>query len=346
MNGRPTPRRPAAWRSLLTLVLVCMLALACTLALTGCGSGDEGPTTSSAETGSTLSTPLPTDASGAVVPGQAKFPVTLTDDNGNSATIEAKPMRIVSAAPVNTEILFALGVGDRVVGVNALDDYPPEVAGIAKVGDYVVNSEAVMALSPDLVLASSGAEEGLAPVQQAGAPVLIFNPTSLQGIYANIVTIGAATGATVQAADLINGLRASIQEISDAVRDTGEPPSVFYAVDNTLWTCGPGSVEDELLGLANATNVGASAELEGVTPAAYYQLSPEQLVAADPDLILLPTSAFASAAAFTADPRFAGLTAVKLGHVYAIDDKTIGRHGPRIALGLRTLVEAIHPGVL
>jgi iron complex transport system substrate-binding protein len=266
---------------------------------------------------------------------------TVTDDNGNTVAIADKPERIVSTAPANTETLFALGLGDRVVGVNSLDDYPPEVADIAKVGDYQANAEAITALSPDLVVGYSGNEEALAPIQTAGTPVLILNPTTLEGIYTNINIIGTATGATDEAADLVGSIRTQIAQITETAAATGESPTVFYALDNTLWTCGPGSFVDELLTLAHATNV---ASVEGAGTDAYYQFSPEQLVAADPDVILLPGSMYTSPDEFSADPRFAGLKAVTGGRVLVIDDVIVTRPGPRIGEGLRILAEAVHPG--
>jgi iron complex transport system substrate-binding protein len=329
MTGHRTPRRPSARPDLppskrrqsrstvLLLLLLLILAAATMVALAGCGSDGNG----------------------------AGAWATVTDDNGNTVTINAKPERIVSTAPANTETLFALGVGDRVVGVNSLDDYPPEVADIAKIGDYQANTEAIMALSPDLVVGYSGNEEALAPVQAAGAPVLIMNPTTVEGIYANITAIGAATGAIRAAADLVASLKNSIAEIGEAAKAAGDSPKVFYALDNTLWTCGPGSFVDELLTLAQAANV-ASTTAGGSAAQAYYQFTPEQLVAADPAVILLPGSVYKSADEFTSDARFAGLKAVKEGRVYVIDDVIVTRPGPRIAEGLKILMEAVHPGAL
>jgi iron complex transport system substrate-binding protein len=200
-------------------------------------------------------------------------------------------VRIVSTAPSNTETLFALGVGDRVVGVTSLDDYPPEAAAIAKIGDFQANTEAIMALSPDLVVGYAGGEEALAPVQAAGAPVLILNPTNLEQIYADIALVGAATGATGKAAEVVDSIKAQIKEIADAAAGTEVSPKVFYALDNTLWTAGPGSFVDELLKLVNATNVASLPSADSAAAQAYYQFAPEQLVAADPDVILLPNTA-------------------------------------------------------
>jgi iron complex transport system substrate-binding protein len=353
MNGHPTPRRTSArprWlpsrQNPLSLTLAALL-LAVLLfalpALAGCGddtAATETPTTAAASPDETAIASISTEPD----PAEDTFPVTVTDDAGTSVTVAAKPMRIVSTAPSSTEILFALGLGDRVVGVTSLCDYPTEVAGIAKIGDFQANTEAVMALGPDLVVGYSGNEEALAPVSAAGAPVLIFNPTTLERVYAAITTIGAATGTTVEAAELVESLKAQIEEVSAAAAAAGESPRVFYALDNTLWTCGPGSFVDEMLTLANCVNVGSEG-VDGLAAQAYYQLSPEQLVALDPDLILLPSSSgYKSADEFTTDARFAGLTAVKEGHVHLIDDTTVTRPGPRLGEGLKLLAEAIHPG--
>ncbi|MBN1322323.1 MAG: ABC transporter substrate-binding protein [Thermoleophilia bacterium] len=365
MNGHRTPRHtPAGPRSLssrrrrlshsplLLVLLLLTLLLGGSLLFAGCGSDGadaadtsapttaEPTTTSAAATTSTVAAPTSTTAA-----TEAAFPVTVTDDNGASVTVEGEPMRIVSTAPASTETLFALGLGDRVVGVTSLCDYPAEVESITKIGDFMANTEAIMALSPDLVVGYSGNEEALAPIQAAGAAVIIFNPATVDGIYSNITTLGAVTGKTAEAAALIESIKAEIADVAKAAAATGDKPRVFYGLDNTLWTCGPGSFVDEMLSLANCANIGSSDTFEGVAVQAYYQLTPEQLVAADPDVILLPSSSgYSSAEEFTGDPRFAGLTAVKDGRVYLFDDTTVTRPGARVGQGLRLLAEAIHPG--
>ena len=260
MYGHSTPRRKSAWLSLLTGVLLCALLLLLSPALTGCDSN--------------------TDGSGS---GFA----TVTDDNGNTVTIAAKPLRIVSASPAATQILFALGAGDRVVGVNKWDEYPAEVLDLPKVADMQVNTEAVMALDPDLVLGAAGQEEPLATLQAAGTPVLFLNPTTVEGIYDDITSVGKAVGADDKATEVIESMRATIVELSEAADATGATPTVFYAVDDTLFTCGPGSFVDELLTLASATNVASLPEAGGDAAQGYFQFAPEQLVAADPQIVLL-----------------------------------------------------------
>jgi iron complex transport system substrate-binding protein len=211
-----------------------------------------------------------------------------------------------------------------------------------------VNTEAVMALSPDLVLGGAGQEEALATVQTAGAPVMILNPATVDGIYTDITAVGKAVGAEEKAADLIKSMSDTMKDLSDAAKATGETPTVFYAIDDTLYTCGPGSFVDELLTLASATNVASAASAGGSAAQAYYQFTPEQLVASDPDMVILSGFAFTSADKFTSDPRFAGLTAVKEGRVFVLDsqyDKLLTLAAPRIVEGFEALVAAIHPEV-
>ena len=362
MIGHSKPRRTSARPSLplqgqrripllsLAVVLSLVLLLSAGLLVAGCGSDS---TTTTAAPATTASTAAPAETTTTAASGDATtstaaqasegtFPVTITDDDGVTVTIGAKPVRIVSTKPASTEILFAIGAGDRVVGVSSLDDYPPEAANIAKVGDFQPNPEAIMGLSPDLVISYSGYEEQMDPIAAEGAPVITFNPSTVDGIYANITTLGAATGNTGQAAALVESLKAEMKKISGAAYAAGSAPKVFYAVDNTLWTVGPGTFVDDMLKLANAVNVGAMQGSNGGAQQ-YYQFAAEQLIAADPDVILLPSTAFKTVEEFTKDARFSALTAVKDGQVYLVDDTIITRPGPRIAEGFKALVLAIHP---
>lgn len=360
MFGHQAPRREPAWPkppcakrrtlfhspSLLAVVLAAVLLLAgASMLLAGCGSSAPDETTATTLAVTTTAAAVAPTTTTAAAPAEGTFPVTIVDDDKVSVTIKAKPMRIVSTAPSSTEILFALGLDDRIVGVTSLDDYPPQAANVAKVGDFQVNTEAVMALSPDLVVGYAGAEDALKPVQAGGASVIMLNPATVDGIFSNITTLGAATGATGKAAELLDAIKAQIKQVSDAAAATGESPKVFYAVDNTLWTCGPGSFVDDMMTLAHVTNV-ASSGPDSAAVQAYYQFAPEQLVAADPDIILIPNTAYKSVDEFTGDARFASLRAVKDGHVYLVDDVVVTRPGPRIGEGLKTLVDLVHPGAL
>jgi iron complex transport system substrate-binding protein len=356
VTGCRTLRRAAP-----VLPLALMLILGSALLLGGCGSspsatsGTVSPPTSTTSTqtapGETSSTgattgsaaaPSGTTTSAAAQPAAGTFPVTVTDDGGHSVTVRAKPMRIVSTAPANTWTLFALGMGDRMVGATSLPQEPPEAAGLAKIGDLQANIEAIAALSPDLVVGDAGNEETLAGVQAEGTPVLILDPMTLDQIYGNITMEGAATGATGEAAEVVDSIKAQIKAVTEVTSKLDFSPKVFYALDNTLGTAGPGSLVDELLKLVGATNVGSMGDSADAGQS-YLQFTPEQLVAADPDVILLPSSVYQSVEEFTSDPRFAHLTAVNDGTVQLIDDVLVTQPGPRIGQGVETLAKAIHP---
>jgi iron complex transport system substrate-binding protein len=350
----PFPHRRRAF-ALLPACLLVLLLLAVPLVTAACGGGPSSTTpaasTATTATGSTATTSAAdattaatsTSAAGASVTpppeDNAPFPVTVSDDSGATVTVGNRPQRIVSTVPANTEILFALGAGSRVVGVSSMDDYPPEALSLPKVGTFELNQEAVTALDPDLVVGWTGNADALKATKDRGVPVLLFGPESVDGVYACITSIGDAVGQPAAALKLVDKIKIQIDGIGNSAADLADSPKVFYALDNTLWTVGPGSFVDELISLAGATNVA------GDGPSAFYQFTPEQLVAADPDMILLPNTAFTSTAEFLEDSRFANLRAVKAGKVVLVNDTIITRPGPRLAEGLRSLAMAIHPGV-
>lgn len=347
MSGHQAPCRKPAWprsvcalrsnsRSISLLFLVAALALLAFGVVFAAGCGTEDNAAAGKDSGATTTAAAKSGA-------QTSFPVTVTDDTKQSVTVKTKPVRIVSTAPSNTEILFALGLGGQVVGVSSLDDYPAEAKNIAKVGDSAISSEKVLSLNPDLVVGYSGAEDALKPIKSTGIPVLIMNPSNVDQIYTDILTIGKAAGVSDKAATLVDSMKTQMKAISNKAAQTGKSPKVFYAVDNTLWTCGPGSFVDNILTMAHATNVASLPAYSKAATSAYYQFTTEQLVAADPDIILLPNTAYKSVKDFTGDARFAGLRAVKEGRVYMINDVVVTRPGPRVVEGLQTLVDIVHP---
>jgi iron complex transport system substrate-binding protein len=338
----PFTHKRGAFALIPTLVLL-MLLTGTALLLVACGGT---PTTTTAATSATTAaTTSSTAPAGATTSGDtvaaeldAPFPVTVTDDTGASVTVTKRPEHIVSTVPANTEILFAIGAGPQVVGVSSMDDYPEEALSLPKVGTFELNQEAVAALTPDLVVGWTGNVDALKATKDNGVPVLLFGPESMDAVYASIGAVGSAAGQPKAAAALVQKMKIQMEGIANSAADLGESPKVFYALDDTLWTVGPGSFVNELIALAGATNVAAAG------PSAYFQYTPEQLVAADPDMILLPNTAFTSTDAFLKDSRFANLRAVKNGKVILVNDTIITRPGPRVADGLKALALSIHPG--
>lgn len=268
---------------------------------------------------------------------KAAFPVTVTDDADRSVTVEAAPERIVSLAPGNTEILFALGLGDKVVGVTSYDDYPAEVKDIEKVGDFAgPNMEAVAAADPDLVLATSGVQaDVIAKLEELGATVLAIDPTSLDGLYEDIEEVGAVTGTGTEAETLVADMRAEGEEIAELVAGR-EPVTVFVEIgQNPLFTVGEGTLIDELLSAAGGDNVVAS---NGYVP-----YSAEELVKADPAVYMATHSSASDIASIGKRAGYAELQAVKSGRVVILDDNLTSRPGPRIMEGLRLIAQGLHP---
>jgi cobalamin transport system substrate-binding protein len=311
----------------ITLLLVVLLA-ACAPA----------PSTSP---GSTVG---PSPSSSAAPSEPPAYPVTLTDDAGRSVTFDAEPERIVLRATSNTEIVCALDACDRLVGVTDFDDYPAEVA---EVRDVVigaqVDTEAVVAADPDLVLAAGNEltpSTVIAQLRDLGLTVMTIYPETLDDVYEDIGLVGAALGRDADAADLVGGMRERAATVEAAVAGHGRPRT-FYEVgvfENTIFTAGDGSFIASLVDLAGG---------EPIVGDPFGTISLEALVVADPELIVLGDASYDGT--ITADsvalrPGWAELTAVREGNVIEfVDDLVVTRPGPRVVAGLEALARAIHP---
>jgi iron complex transport system substrate-binding protein len=272
--------------------------------------------------------------------------ISVVDDADRIVEIASTPQRLMSLAPSNTEILFALGLGDRVVGVTDSCNYPEEAKIIEQVGSYFKpNIEKIFSLSPDLVLAGTGItglQEIVAKLEELGIPVLILDPSDLEGILTDIQLVGKATGAEREAEALVSEMRARIAVVTEKAIEVKERPKVFCEIDATdpskPWTTGPGSFMDAMIQLSGGTNVAADA------PSPWVQLSTEEIIAKDPEIIILADSKYGVTAESVRErPGWEIITAAKEGAIYDIDDDLISRPGPRIVDGLETVAKIIHP---
>ncbi|MDI6842927.1 MAG: ABC transporter substrate-binding protein [Anaerosomatales bacterium] len=267
---------------------------------------------------------------------QAAFPVTITDDAGRKVTIAKKPERIVSLAPANTEIVYALGALDRVVGVTTYDDYPPEVSSIAKVGDFMTpNMEAIAAAKPDLVLATGGVQaETIAKLEEAGAVVVAVDPQSLQGVYDAIKLVGTIIGEPAKADEVVQGMQDELETIQSAIEEA--PVRCFIEIaQDPLYTAGPGTFINDLIDQAGGENV--------VTQEGYVAYSLEQLLKDDPDVYLATKGSMSDPSDIEKRPGYSALSAVKAKRVFVLDDNLVSRPGPRCIQGIRQIAEALHP---
>jgi len=284
-------------------------------------------------------TPGPT-SSPVVTPG----PVTVVDDEGNTVVIPSPPQRIVSLTPAATEILFAIGAGAQVAAkVDDIAPYPPEADRLPIVATFEgVNVEQIVDLEADLVIAGGlgfTPPDAVTQLRGLGVPVVLVYADSIETALDDIELIGDAAWAGDAARELTASMRADFDTLNALT--AGLPkPRVFYEIDATsaIYTAPADSVYAEMLTLAGSNPI---------TTDASYVISLEQLVAADPEIILLGDGAYGvTAEQVAARPGWATMTAVTTGAIRAVDDVVITRPGPRLVIGLRALIAAIHPDVV
>ena len=270
--------------------------------------------------------------------------LTIVDDAGRSVTLDGPPKRIMALTPGNTEILFALGAEDRIVAVDQWSDFPPAAKAKPHVASFNPSLEQVVRFSPDLILSTHGGAEPLLPLERHGIRVMVFAPRTLDDIYRNILLIGRIVNAERRAEGLIRAMRQRVAAVVAKVRDAPRP-KVFIEFDGSdpsrPFTAGPGSFIDVLVQLAGGTNVAAGSRT------AWPQFSLEELIRADPDLIIL-SDALAPMNPQTPElvarrPGWSHLRAVRRGTIFPIDSDLISRPGPRIVEGLELLAELLHP---
>lgn len=301
-------------------------------------------TATSAPTDLPLPTQVPTVAP-TLTP--AAFPATLTDALGREVTLSTEPNRIISLAPSNTEIMFALGAGDKLVGRDDFSNYPAEANQVPTIGSLYpqVNAEAIVALKPDLVLAA-GITNPDDVKALADLGLTIYATSIAQGlddIYADILAVGKLSGQANEAELLVADLKARADAVTAKTTRLAERPRVFYEIDATdpakPYTTGANTFIDQLLALAGGENIGRVGKDQ------YFQISLEVLVAQDPAIILLGSSTYGGQTPELVATRagWDAIAALKSGQVYAFNDDLVSRPGPRVVDGLETLAKLIHP---
>lgn len=282
--------------------------------------------------------PTPTPAPTATA---SAFPITITDDGNTEVTVKAEPQRIISMVPSITEILFALGLGDRVVGVTTFCDYPEEAKSKEKIGSFTeIDLEKVVGLSPDLVLGGSVHSQSVAPaLRERGLTVALLEATDVETTLTQIETIGRLTGRTAEAQALVADIRARLDRVAEKVAKVERKPRVFWELDAMLYTGGKDSFVDGLITLAGGDNVGR--RLEGEWP----QFNLEALIEADPEVIVLADHAFGETAEqVKARPGWSAITAVKENRLIEVEDiNLVSRPGPRVGEAVEYIARALHP---
>jgi iron complex transport system substrate-binding protein len=277
--------------------------------------------------------------------GVASFPIEVTDQLGRLVKLEGIPQRIVSLAPSNTEILFALGLADQVVGVTDYCNYPPEVKEKPSIGGFSTPSiEKIVTLSPDLILAASIHQNQVIPRLEArGMTVVALAPKTLSEVLDAITLVGEITHKEEEASQLVAGMRSRIKAVTDKTGNLPEAqkPRVFYVTwHDPLMTAGSGTLHDELIRTGGGINI--AGDLSG-----YPSISLEAVIAANPEVIVagvgMGTGADAPLQFAMTEPRLRDTDARLNNQVYGIDVDIVGRPGPRIADALEQFAKFIHP---
>ena len=275
------------------------------------------------------------------------FPVTLSDALGEAVTLDARPVRIVSMAPSNTEILFGVGAGDQVVGVTTFCDYPPEAATREQVGEFSRASlEFIVSMEPDLVLAARfNPMEVLEGLRRLGIPVFALAPRSLDDVMHTIGQVGRLVGRSDRADSLVTHIKGRINRIRESVAtvpDLHRPRVLWGRLQAPMYTAGPGGYINDLIELAGGKNIAADATAD------WPQIGLETLVARNPEIIIVSggdADIEAELARLRKADGWRQLDAVATGRIYNIDPNLLQRPGPRIADGVELLCEALHPGL-
>jgi iron complex transport system substrate-binding protein len=319
-----------------TLLLTLLIAL-----LTACAS-QAAPTVE----------PVPTEPAApeaTAVPATeapASTSMTYTDGLGREVILDAPAQRVVSLAPSLTEILFAVGADSQVVGRDDFSDYPAEALNVASIGSTFgdLNTEAILALGPDLVLAAEiNTPEQVKSLEDLGITVYYLkNPVTFAEMYEQVRLVGQLTGHEEEAEALAESLSARVDAVTAAVANVAEKPKVFYEIDGTdpskPWTTGPGTFMDTMITMAGGVNIG------GVLSDSFAQISVEEIVLQDPDFIVLGDALYGvTAESVAARAGWGDLTAVTEGNIVAFDDNLARRPGPRLVDGLEELLKILHP---
>lgn len=248
--------------------------------------------------------------------------------------------RIVSLAPSLTEILFALGLGDRVVGVTRFDDYPPEVAALPRVGGYLDPSvEAILALAPDLVVTVRNAsnEARMRSLARLRVPVLVLGEAGLYDLWGNIAYLGALLGQDGPAAVLLAELQGRARAVAAKASALPRPRTLVLYSRRPFVAAGPGTFADEMLRLSGGENVLESARVR------YPTIPTEELFRLSPAIIVDASDQNGRGTDARFWEPYRAIPAVAAGRVHTVDPVLFFRPGPRIVQGLERLLGVLHP---
>ncbi len=317
-----------------SLFVVMAVIVFCFL-LIGCESGEEIVEPDEAPEEEVVENDTPVEIDGTVV---------VTDQMGREVVITGVPQRIISLSPSNTEVAFALDLGDRIVGVTEYCNYPPEAMEKDIVGGFATPSiEKIVELEPDLILASTLHEEEVPRLEELGIAVLVIESSNLVELYTSMSLVAEVTGVIANGEALIASMQERIAEVESVVNtvDPEDRVNVYYEVySDPLMSAGKGAFINEIISLAGGINIFGDLEEN------YPQVSAEYVAERQPDIILFPdyhgTADFV-VEGMTDRPGWESVPAVINSRVYAISDDAFARPGPRVVDAVEEAARIFYP---
>ena len=273
------------------------------------------------------------------------YPLTIIDITETAVTIPQEPQRIISIAPSNTEILFALGLEDKIVGITNYCNFPEETKNIEKIGEtFPLNLEKIVSLKPDLILAYAGQLKEIPRLRELGLKVIVIEPLNLQETLKSIQMVATVGGIPEKGNILVENLSQRIDQIKTAVFNLkiNKRPKIFIGgIYETIWTPGEGTLFNELISLAGGINIAAG--FSGWT-----KISSEFIVKEDPDIIIIPIGAMNPGDELKIKeniyqrPGWSNLSAVKTQKIFIVNEDLFFRPGPRLVDGLERLYKIFY----
>ena len=267
------------------------------------------------------------------------YPMQVVDFYGKTVTIEKEPKRIITVAPYITEIIYALGKGENLVGRSDYDDYPKEVSNVASVGELLKPSiEKIVELRPDIVIGNSLFDKDvIKKLEDLDIKVIvIYGEESFTGVYDTISKVGQVVNASEKAQSIISDMKTKVTNVTDKIKNTNKP-TVYYVAGfgkSGDFTAGKDTFIGNMIEMAGGKN--AADDVTG------WEYSVEKLVEKNPD-ILLCSKLYDSKKGIEATNGYKDLKAVNSGNLFEVDENIVTRQGPRLADGLETIAKLIHP---
>lgn len=328
-----------------TLQSLFAILLITTLALSACAPSATPTQKPVQQTSPTEAPPEPT-AEPTAEPKSAFEPIELVGSLGNAITVETQPERIVSLAPSITEIIYAIGAGDLLVGRTDYDNYPEKVLDLPSVGGFAADSisiETIVSLEPDLVIGGSTLQgEVMDTLNESGIPGVTFERNSVEGIIDLMLLLGKATGRQESAEAAVTEIETRLSEVATVVETIPEEErvTIFYEVwHEPLMTTTNQTYIGELINLAGGANIFAALE------ETYPSVSAEMIIEANPDVILGPSShgEQLTTEMISAREGWSEVAAVENERIYIIQGDIISRAGPRVVDALEAIAAALYP---